>query len=330
MNEWLSYYHPSTAVFVDDQKEFLNALKYVMPSNLSALYFTNPLQAIEQIKQSFTINYNNFFKLNLLEDQLDIKEQGISDVIISIQWDELTKVVSNIKRFSIPSVVIVDYMMPEMDGISFCRQLKELPIKKIILTANADHLMAIQAFNEGIIDGFLLKDSPNLINQLNKKIKEMQYAYFYSQAKNNFGGLLNTLAPLFNNEALKTLHEQLIQEFQAVEFYLLDRWGSMLFITYEGKAITLIISSVNCMDTYSSIAADHEEFEIAEILLSRKKILFFPRKVDTMRPVSDWDKFLFKAFPLKDNTEYYYTVISDEDLHPICSNKIQSQETYQK
>ena len=49
-----------------------------------------------------------------------------------------------------------------------------------MLTGNKDHSMAVQAFNEGIIDHFLVKDSPNLIDQLVHSIDKMQKSYFSS------------------------------------------------------------------------------------------------------------------------------------------------------
>ena len=45
------------------------------------------------------------------------------------------------------SVVVVDYFMPEMDGVTFCRRLNNPSIGKILLTGRAEDSVAIEAFN---------------------------------------------------------------------------------------------------------------------------------------------------------------------------------------
>ena len=51
MDTWLSYYHPSTVVFVDDQQAFLTAIKNRLPKQTSALFFSNAQEALITIFQ---------------------------------------------------------------------------------------------------------------------------------------------------------------------------------------------------------------------------------------------------------------------------------------
>lgn len=59
-----------------------------------------------------------------------------------------------------PDVVIVDYMMPEIDGIAFTRQLHELPGKAdvpvLMITGARDTVVREHALKEGVTD-FLVK-----------------------------------------------------------------------------------------------------------------------------------------------------------------------------
>ena len=50
MNNWINFYHPSTVIFVDDQKEFLDALQYRLSKNLISEFFTNPFSALNLLK----------------------------------------------------------------------------------------------------------------------------------------------------------------------------------------------------------------------------------------------------------------------------------------
>jgi len=252
----------------------------------------------------------------------------MSDTYIGLKLDEICRIANDANRFHEQSVVIVDYMMPDLDGISFCRRLKKHPIKKIMLTGNKDHSMAVQAFNEGIIDHFLVKDSPNLIDQLVHTIDKMQKSYFSSLMENRLGDVFETIVPFFNNIAIVQFYENLMKELNAVEFYLLDRWGSVMFITYEGIPITLIISTEQVIESYASIAEDQNEIEIAGMLLRRDKLIYFPSKLDLMKPASSWKSFLFDATKFPEQPGIYYSIIHDQSLQPLSVEQIKSQKIY--
>ena len=75
-----------------------------------------------------------------------------------------------------PDVVIVDYMMPEIDGIAFARQLHELPGKAdvpvLMITAARDTVVRQHALKEGVTD-FLVKpvDPTELSERLEKMLE---------------------------------------------------------------------------------------------------------------------------------------------------------------
>lgn len=219
--------------------------------------------------------------------------------------------------------------MPDLDGISFCRELINYPIKKIMLTGSNDRAIATEAFNEGIIDFFLLKESANLSTQIINAINTMQKDYFFSlnNLTNNLTAKLAT-SSINPNSSLTHFLQAKMKQFNAVEFYLLDRWGSMLFIQYDGTPITLVISPRKMIDAYAAIAHDHEEQSIGDLLLTKKKLLFFSNEIDCMRPVSEWQNFLFEAKPLPDQSDLFYTVIETLSHQPINMKKILSQKAY--
>jgi len=91
-------------------------------------------------------------------------------------------------------LIISDYLMPEMDGISFLAKVKEIDphITRIILTGYADKENAIKAINDVGLFQYIEKPWDNhdlkivvrnglekklLIKELDKKIGEIQKAY---------------------------------------------------------------------------------------------------------------------------------------------------------
>ena len=66
-----------------------------------------------------------------------------------------------------------------MNGLEFCRNIQNLPIRKIMLTGRADTKLAVEAFNQKIIDKFLLKDvAEEIENTIYDALIEEQKVYF--------------------------------------------------------------------------------------------------------------------------------------------------------
>ncbi len=91
-------------------------------------------------------------------------------------------------------LVISDYLMPEMDGITFLAQVKEIDpkITRIILTGYADKENAIKAINDVGLFQYIEKpwdnddikivirnglEKKHLMRELDRKISEIQKAY---------------------------------------------------------------------------------------------------------------------------------------------------------
>ena len=105
-------------------------------------------------------------------------------------------------------LVMSDFLMPEMDGISFLAEVRKLKpeIPRIILTGYADKENAIKAINEAGLFHYLEKpwDNDNmlivlrnglekrrLIKELSKKISEVE------QANSELDGLQNEIVKAF-------------------------------------------------------------------------------------------------------------------------------------
>lgn len=73
-------------------------------------------------------------------------------------------------------VVIADYRMPEMNGVTFLRQMRDLHphAARLVLSANADRDAVIRAVNEAGILRFLQKpwDGPELVRTIAEVLAE--------------------------------------------------------------------------------------------------------------------------------------------------------------
>ena len=78
--------------------------------------------------------------------------------------------------------------MPEMNGLELCTKLSTSTLNRILLTAEADAMIGVEAFNVGLIHHFLKKQSVNLVPQLKLAISQM-----WQRTLNTKTALLNSV-----------------------------------------------------------------------------------------------------------------------------------------
>jgi CheY-like chemotaxis protein len=69
-------------------------------------------------------------------------------------------------RYGLPSIAVVDYAMPAATGLEVLKVSPPWPPYRVLLTGKADEHTAIAAFNEGLIDRYVTKQSPDLVQNL--------------------------------------------------------------------------------------------------------------------------------------------------------------------
>lgn len=103
-------------------------------------------------------------KVLVVEDDVDIqkvvrmslKVRGTKDVVVVSNGEECLAIAGDLK----PDLILLDVMMPKLDGYQTCRRLKQDPstqaIPVIFLTAKAQHFEVKQGLEAGAL-GYLVK-----------------------------------------------------------------------------------------------------------------------------------------------------------------------------
>ena len=103
-------------------------------------------------------------KVLVVEDDVDIqkvvrmslKVRGTKDVVVVSNGEECLAVAGDLK----PDLILLDVMMPKLDGYQTCRRLKQSPETKaipvIFLTAKAQQFEMKQGLEAGAL-GYLVK-----------------------------------------------------------------------------------------------------------------------------------------------------------------------------
>ena len=151
------FYFPTQVILLDDDPDFLEGVSIMLNKCLSFKIFQSAHQALEYVNNAHkNVHIQERCYSNYKTGPLE------SDSLTHIDIDKLHLEILNGSRFQTASTVIVDYSMPEMNGLEFLLQLKNPFIKKVLLTGQADMELAIKAFNKQLIDQFIYKHDPKL------------------------------------------------------------------------------------------------------------------------------------------------------------------------
>lgn len=218
------FHHPTTTVFVDDSEEFLYSIALGV-DRLPYRSFCNPVQALAYVNH-FSTAYDaagqqNTFSSNASVDKL---------------FAQVERKLSDHHRFAEPSVLVVDYSMPSMNGLDLCSQITNPNIKKVLLTGVADEKVAIDALNTELIDFYISKRENSLSHRLRGIISHLEIRYFQDLFGWSRDNEVRKVLPHLYDSAFADFFEDILESMQAVEHYPLP--GSKGFCLINGYGVT--------------------------------------------------------------------------------------------
>lgn len=310
------YYHPTTLLFVDDNLDFLAGLADALKDRWACKMLADPQRALKYLQKIHYAKPSAHFCLHPLEDERP--EHRFTDLNIQA----ISSQIYNPNRFAHISVVVVDYTMPNLDGLTLCKQLMDTTYKKILLTGAADEKIAVDAFNQGLIHAYLRKDDPLLIEKLQDTIYTLEHHYFIEHSKIIADNMAVKSpiwgASLFNSPHFFDIFYSFYKKQQPAEYYLNALTGSFLFVDSEGNLSELAIVDEDIMKTLEDFTNEAESSSATkEILLaleSRKKLLAHHAKMIEKHP-TEWLPYLYPAQKIIfQNHCYYYSYIEQVKL----------------
>lgn len=301
--------HPIKVLFVDDNQGFLDTLTLELSDYGQMITTTDPYQAQQILQQ------NNESVINRIGQSVsDTETDSSSEQFVDIEIGQIKDMIYDPGRFDYVPILVVDYQMPAINGVEFCRQIDSYNhVYKIMLTAEADKDTAIQAFNEGVIDHFLMKQSETLHQELKTAIEQQKQHYFNSLSKPILDSPVGKrLQTILRNPSYIELFYRILQRSQAVEYYLLDNSGSFLFLDEKAYPHWLIIRTEADFNSQIAMLDGLEASEtVKQALDNRDELLFLLAESEFKQPAFTWDQHLFQAQPL-DNELWYATAQGEQ------------------
>ncbi len=311
---------PTKIALIDDDELFLISMGEYLASKFEKI----------NIKKYLSPNHIiNDIKMNRkLEDCVSSKSQSYKDTEgqLILEYDlrntfeaAQEKVKDNI------TVLVVDYSMPSMNGISFLEKVGDVQAYKILLTGIADERKAIDAFNKGIIDCYLKKDEKNVFSMLYKKIIDGQdliftkitdtLAYAISKTEKN---------TLLGNEGYNKIIKGLIEQYGIVYYYLIDEIGSC-YMESEDEEYVFYITE----DEKNKAFVEYLEDLILDSDEKNKEVKYLPKTIKENETLI-FDKMVYEGrFVIDDLLKYkintqVYTTTNKKYYYFFSKNNLDS------
>lgn len=232
------FQHPTTTVYIDDSTAFLYSITLGVDHQPHRA-FSDPFAGLDYLNQFNRVYDASHFPTN---ESSDSKHQRLGPFFGQLANYKL----HDEKRYAEPSVVVVDYSMPQLNGLDLCSRLTNPYIKKVLLTGVADEKVAIKALNTEVIDFYINKSEPALSEELFRIIAHLRDRYFQQIHGWTLDSRLHgNLAYLYNAD-FADYFEDVCEQLDIVEHYPLEQpWGLViisrtgekyLFLVEEGKA----------------------------------------------------------------------------------------------
>ncbi len=298
-------FFPTKTIFIDDSKEFLDSVALNLSYNSQSYkFFSNIYEALEYINQNKA--NAEWFKsyIKLLEEEED--ERKIIEINIGGLYNQLY----NSNKFNVITNLVIDYDMPEMNGLDICNKLANLNINKILLTGAADEKLAVNAFNNDLIDNFIPKHTPNIYAELKEAIDKGANSYFNILSKIIFSSIQTENECFFIKEQpFKELFNSFLEKNQIIEYYLIDSSGSFLLINAKGMLDILHFANEKQLDSfYQLILEEGLALNLLNELKQRDKMLCYNNFDNKTLPIQEWHKYFktTKKIIIKDKPYYYH------------------------
>lgn len=152
------FQRPGTVVFLDDDPDYLEMLALVLPRHWHVKLFMRPQNCINYLQQEPPFWEADAWNQQQLVDHWREGKPLIPQLLA--YWSKYTE------RYALTSICVVDYSMPGMDGLQTLGELVDWPGSRVLLTGQADEQVAVSAFNRGLIDQFIAKQTPDISHRL--------------------------------------------------------------------------------------------------------------------------------------------------------------------
>ncbi len=160
---------PGAVMMLDDDATFLEMMALVLPPEWPLRLLLRPSECVAQLTRQRTVrDADRWRQQEIVERWHKIRMPLVPQILD--YWRQSPV------RYQLTQVAVVDYSMPAMDGFQVLAALHDWPGMRILLTGRADDQLAVDAFNQGLIQQFVPKQAADMVQRLLAAIRRLQTA----------------------------------------------------------------------------------------------------------------------------------------------------------
>lgn len=248
-------FYPTKVILIDDDTFFSQLIMLHLQKHTPCEFFSQPFAALDALK--------HYQARNLAET---IVSPSTDSTQLYVDLQNIHHLLDHAERHEQITALLLDYQMPGINGVELAQKIKIPNAKKVLLTGEADASIAVDAFNQKLIDLYVRKAEKTLSQDLWPIVKSMQWDYFCDVTHaviNNF----DHKAPIrryLQSEALATQFRTFVDKENIKEFYLLDGEGNFLLIDQNDSQHQLALHDKQSLDQLSALAYQQYQEEPSE------------------------------------------------------------------
>ncbi|HEY0064544.1 MAG TPA: response regulator [Telluria sp.] len=301
------YQHPSLTVLIDDSDSFLKSLSFQLDPALASKSFHDTRSAIDWLDQQRSEGQRS----DALHASYDTYPNAHEECNIALDIDQIHRISFRRQRFATPSVLVIDYCMPQMNGVQVCEALRHLPCKKILFTGVADEKVAVDAFNRGLIDRYIKKSDEAALDKLEAEIVALQQEFFVARSDSLRDMLTLHNYAFVSDPAFAQMVRALVREHKIVEHYVFSSPPGILMYDHEGNAQLLVVETEASMNSHFEVACDNDAPDSLLNALRERCIIAWFREGDGMYAktyASSWHKYVQPASLCRGAQNFYWAL----------------------
>ncbi len=173
LNQFKCFSRPYSISCLDDDRDFLELLAMAVPSTWDAHYFSKTMTFIDYVLHNTLLSKRDFSSLGKVFQSETMVENPIVSMLN--YWRH------NPHRWSVCEVGVIDFSMPKMSGLDVLREMPHWQGLRILLSGVADEKVAVEAFNDALINQYIPKQSENILDRLKETVRVLSAAIHVRQ-----------------------------------------------------------------------------------------------------------------------------------------------------
>lgn len=312
------YFYPTTVALIDDDVRFLESFEALLARDFIVRRFESPQVGLNHLVGADADHLTRIARLGgYATSESPADELDRLQILLSSYVSQLRGYPN---RFDTVSVAVIDLNMPDVDGLMICRALRRRPVRKILLTGNASERLAVNAFNEGLIDRYVSKHDPDLMTVIAGHIRDLQNAYFRRVTTTIKDALSLKFLAFMAEPPLQRYFAELCLERQIVEYYVRAHPPGIELIRADGQSWILLVLSEDAVRARADAAreAGGDPDMIAQ-MEAGQIVTQFPTEGGyfEQRFRDSWKMYAVPAKPISGQARWTTAVLSPSAFRPL-------------